>query len=835
MPIPSQTRAVLAKQEGNYRTISTVAAFKKSLVDNLYYARGQTAYSASQMDVYHALALTVRDYIMDRWRNSVDAYVKTTPKFVYYLSAEYLPGCQINNNLLYSGLNELARQAMSELGFDMDALLSCEVEPALGNGGMGRLAACYMDSMATLGIPAVSYGIHYEFGIFKQSFVNGWQVESPDEWLFHGNPWEFPQEDSLVKVKFGGNTERVSQSDGSYRVQWNPDETLMGEPCHFMVPGFHGGVVNLLRLWRARASKEFDFQLFDVGDYARAAEQKIYSENLTKVVYPNDNNPQGRELRLKQEYFFASCSLQDILRRFRTFNGGWDELPDKAVIQLNDTHPVVAIPELMRLLMDEGGLGWNQAWNITRRMFAYTCHTLMPEALEKWPVSLFARLLPRHMEIIYEINRIFLEEVQARFPGDPGRIGRMSIIEEGSERMIRMAYLASVGSFSVNGVAELHSELLHELVLHDFYEMWPEKFTNVTNGVSPRRFIFLANPSMTDLITSAIGDRWLTDLERLRELEPLASQTRFCKAWLKVKRDNKVRLADYVEKTLGIQINPDSMYDVLVKRLHEYKRQLLKALHIVTLYNRILDNPNLDIVPRTFIFGAKAAPGYQKAKLIIKLINSIGEVVNNDPAIAGKLKVVFMPNFNVAMGEMIYPAADLSEQISVAGKEASGTGNMKFALNGAVTIGTLDGANIEIRDRVGEDNFFLFGLTANEVVARKAQGYIPMQEYQRHSELKSAIDTIQSGRFSPNEPDLFRPIIDSLLYGDEYLVLADFPSYLDCQDQVDLAYRDGETWTCKAILNVARCGFFSSDRAVQEYSDKIWKARCVTLSDDPKC
>lgn len=831
MAISKSDRTILAKQEGNFRTIPTVAAFKKALIDNLYYERGQAAYSASQRDVYMALALTVRDYLMDRWRSSIDAYVKASPKFVYYLSAEYLPGCQLTSNLLYTGLTDIARQAMTELGFEFDQLLACEAEPALGNGGMGRLAACYMDSLATLGIPAVSYGIHYEFGIFKQAFNDGWQVESPDEWLYHGNPWEFPQEDNLVKIKFGGVTERIHQSDGSFRMHWHAGETVMGEPCHFLVPGYRGGNVNMLRLWRARASQEFDFQLFDVGDYARAAEQKIYSENITKVVYPNDNNPQGRELRLKQEYFFASCSLQDILRRFRSFNGSWEEFPDKVVIQLNDTHPVVAIPELMRLLIDEEGLGWEQAWEITRRTFAYTCHTLMPEALEKWPVSIFARLLPRHMEIIYEINHHFLEEVQARFPGDPGRVGKMSIIEEGPERMIRMAYLASVGSFSINGVAELHSELLHQLVLHDFYEMWPEKFINVTNGVSPRRFIFLANPRLTELITSAIGDRWLSNLERLRELEPLAVQPRFCNAWRAVKRENKVRLAAYIEQTLGIKVNPDSMFDVLVKRLHEYKRQLLDALHIVTLYNRLKANPELKIVPRTFIFGAKAAPGYHKAKMIIKLINSIADVINHDTEIGDQLKVVFLPNFNVTLGELIYPAADLSEQISVAGKEASGTGNMKFALNGAVTIGTLDGANIEIRERVGADNFFLFGLKTEEVFARKAQGYLPIQEYQRHAELKTALDTIRSGRFSPQQPDLFRPLTDSLLYEDEFMVLADFASYLACQDQVDLAYRDQDAWTRMSILNVARCGFFSSDRAVREYAEKIWKASGVTMSD----
>jgi starch phosphorylase len=832
MAIPHPNRHILARQEGSFRTIATVSEFKKTLVDNLYYERGQAAYSASTSDVYTALALTVRDYMMERWRNSVDAYVKKTPKFVYYLSAEYLPGRQITNNLLYSGLTEIACQAMQELGFDLDELLSCEMEPALGNGGMGRLAACYMDSLATLGVPSVAYGIHYEYGIFKQSFRNGWQVESPDEWLIRGNPWEFPQPDNLARVQFGGYTERIYRDDGTFFMRWHPDETILGEPCHFLVPGYHGGVVNMLRLWRARASKEFDFQLFDVGDYTRAAEQKIYSENITKVVYPNDNTPQGRELRLKQEYFFASCSLQDILRRFITFNNGWEEFPDKVVIQLNDTHPVVAIPELMRLLMDEHGLGWQTAWGITRKTFAYTCHTLMPEALEKWPVALFQRLLPRHMEIIYEINRCFLQEVAARYPGNVGRMGRMSLIEEGPERMVRMAYLAAVGSFSINGVADLHSNLLHELVLHDFYDLWPEKFTNVTNGVSPRRFIFLANPALTRLVTSQIGEAWLSDLERLRDLEPAAEQAGFRAAWREVKRENKVHLAEYIKENLGIVVDPDSMFDVLVKRLHEYKRQLLKALHIITLYNRIKANPDLGMVPRTFIFGAKAAPGYHKAKLIIKLINSIADVVNADPEVNGRLKVVFLPNFNVTLGEMIYPAADLSEQISVAGKEASGTGNMKFALNGAITIGTLDGANIEIRDRVGAENFFLFGLTTEEVFARKQAGYHPADEYQRNPDLKDAIDAIRSGVFSPEDPNLFRPITDSLLSDDEYMLLADFADYLAHQDEVAAVYRDEDRWTQMSILNTARCGYFSSDRSIQDYCDKIWKAERISLDSD---
>ncbi len=821
----TQRNQLLAAQPVRDRNFRTVADFKQALADNLYYTRGQAAPTASPQDVYAALAFTVRDYLVDRWQRTVAAYSQTSPKFVYYLSAEYLPGRQITQNLLYTGTADLARQALAELGYDLDQILELEPEPALGNGGLGRLAACYLDSLATLDIPSVAYGIHYEYGIFKQSIHDGWQTESPDDWLYYGNPWEFPQPDNLAHVGFGGHTEYIHDDRGGFHVHWTPAESILGEPSHVLVPGYGTGSINLLRLWRARASQELNLQLFDVGDYTHAAERKTYSENITKVLYPNDTTPQGRELRLKQQYFFACCSLQDITHRFLAFNAGWHQFPDKAVIQLNDTHPVVAIPELMRVLLDEHRLGWDEAWDITHRSFAYTCHTLMPEALEKWPVSLFERLLPRHLEIIYEINRRFLNEVRARFPGDEDRVRRMSLIEEAPERMIRMAYLATVGSFSVNGVAELHSHLLRDNVLRDFYDLWPEKFNNKTNGVTPRRFMRLANPPLSELISARIGAGWLTDLPRLQELEPYAEQADFRQAWREVKAHNKAALAKLIHDRTGVAVSPASLFDIMVKRLHEYKRQQLKVLHIITLYNRLCAQPELDTVPRTFIFGAKSAPGYQMAKLIIKLINSVGEVVNADHRVADRLKVIFMPNFNVTLGEKIYPAAELSEQISLAGLEASGTGNMKFALNGAVTIGTLDGANIEIRERVGVENFFLFGLTAEEVAALKARGYAPHEYVARNAELKQAIDQIASGYFSRGDKELFRPLVDGLLQRDPYLVTVDYAAFIARQDEVDLAYRDAESWTRKSVLNTARCGFFSSDRAVRQYCEDIWKIK----------
>ena len=809
----------------------SVKAFRDKFEHNLYYRRGQAVQSASENDSYMAFANTVRDRLIERWRKTTQAYYDTNPRFVYYLSAEYLIGRQLRQNMLYTNTTDIAREAVSYNGNNFDSLVAQDIEPGLGNGGLGRLAACFLDSMATLDIPNVGYGIRYQYGIFNQEIEQGWQVERPDEWLLLGNPWEFPQPDNMVEVKFGGHTESYTDEAGNYRVCWHPDYTVRGQPYHMLVPGYETETVNMLRLWAARASREFDFQLFNSGDYANAVDTKILSENITKVLYPNDNAPEGQKLRLKQQYFFVACSLHDIIRRFQLRNDDWEKFPEKVVIQLNDTHPVIGIPELMRLLLDNYQLDWDQAWRITTKTFAYTCHTLLPEALESWPVGLIQYLLPRHLEIIYEINHRFLEEVRHRFPNDPGKLERMSIIQEGDEKFVRMAQLAIVGSFSVNGVAQIQSDLLKERVFTDFYEMWPEKFNNKTNGVTPRRFMKIANPDLSDLISSKIGNGWLKDLDQLKQLEEFVDDVDFCREWQQVKQQNKQTLADYILQHNVIKVNPNSMFDIMVKRLHQYKRQHLKALHIITLYNRIKANPDIDIVPQTFIFGAKAAPGYFMAKRIIKLINSIGDVVNNDPDVRGRLKVIFLENFNVSLAQKIYPAANLSEQISLAGKEASGTGNMKFALNGALTIGTLDGANIEIRDLVGPDNFFLFGMTKDEVFAFREQGYNPQDFYHRNGELQQAIDQIASGYFSNGDTELFKPIVDTLMYHDPFMLFADYASYIEAQDRAAFAFRDQQKWARMSILNVARCGFFSSDRTMREYCEDIWKVEPVKIAD----
>ena len=811
---------------------NTQEAFAQAFADNLYYTSGQAIYTATSHDLYMALSHTVRDYMMFNWQKNVDAYFRQNPKFVYYLSAEYLIGQQLEKNLHYTGTYAFARETMRQHNIDLGDLSRLDIEPGLGNGGLGRLSACFMDSLATLNIPAVGYGIRYEYGIFRQSFRDGWQVESPDEWLYYGNPWEFPQPDDMVEVGFGGHTENYHNSEGKYCVRWIPGQTIMGQPYHTLVPGYRTKTVNMLRLWGARATREFDLQLFDVGDYTRAVEQKTSSENVTKVLYPNDNTPQGKELRLKQQYFFVACSLNNIIKRFMIKNAEWEELPAVAVIHLNDSHPVIAIAELMRLLIDLHHLPWNRAWDITTRTFAATQHTLLPEALEKWPVWLLERVLPRHLEIIFEINHRFLDEVRMSYPNDLERVARLSIIEEGPEKQVRMANLACVGSYSINGVAELQSELLRTKVFPDFADMMPQKFGNKTNGVTPRRFIQLANPILADLITDKIGAGWLSDLEALRGLEAFVDDPGFRQDWRAMKTANKVQLADYIESVLGLSVNTESMFDVMVKRLHEYKRQLLKTLHIIHLYQRLKTDRATTLDPITFVFGAKAAPGYYMAKLIIKLINSVAEVVNRDPASADILRVVFIPNFNVTAGQLIYPAADISEQISLAGKEASGTGNMKFALNGALTVGTLDGANIEIRDRVGAENFFLFGLTTEEVYRAKAGGYHPWHYYERNDDLRMAIDWIASGQFSGGDTQLFRPIVDSLLHHDEYMLCADFAGYLECQKAALAAFADREHWTTMSILNAARSGFFSSDRTIAEYNRDIWRASTLELDDD---
>ena len=820
----------------NFENITPVEhsqeGFAQAFANNLYYTRGQAIYTATNHDLYQALAHTVRDYMMFNWQKNVDAYFRQNPKFVYYLSAEYLLGEQLHRNLHYTNTYDFASETMRQHDIKLADLIEQDIEPGLGNGGLGRLAACFMDSLATLNIPAVGYGIRYEYGIFRQSFRDGWQVESPDEWLYFGNPWEYAQADDMVEVGFGGCSENYRDNDGNYRVRWNPAQTIMGQPYHTLVPGFRTKTVNMLRLWSARATREFDLQLFDVGDYSRAVEQKTSSENVTKVLYPNDNTPQGKELRLKQQYFFVACSLDNIIKRFMIKNVEWDELPDVAVIHLNDSHPVIAIAELMRLLVDVYHLAWGRAWKITTGTFASTQHTLLPEALEKWPVWLMERVLPRHLEIIYEINHRFLDAARMTFPNDAGRIAKLSIIEEGAEKQVRMANLACVGSFSINGVAELQSKLLRTQVFPDFAEMMPEKFSNKTNGVTPRRWLQLANPILTDLISDRIGEGWQSDLEQLRQLEDHVNDDSFRQAWRAMKKANKVQLANFIEGKLEQSINTDSVFDVMVKRLHEYKRQLLKTLHIVYLYQRLKTESATEQDPITFIFGAKAAPGYYMAKLIIKLINSVAEVVNRDPVSADRLRVVFIPNFNVTVGQLIYPAANLSEQISLAGKEASGTGNMKFALNGALTIGTLDGANIEIRERVGEENFFLFGLTANEVFAARDGGYHPWHFYEKNADLRQAIDWIANGHFSGGDTEIFKPIVDSLLHHDEYMICADFAAYLSCHERAMQAYADSEAWTTMSILNSARSGFFSSDRTIAEYNRDIWHASILDLGEN---
>jgi starch phosphorylase len=801
----------------------TVEDFHQLLVQNLYHSHGQAMQSASIHDAYMALCYTVRDFLIERWRKTADTRYESNPKYVYYLSAEYLLGKQLPQNLLYTNTYDTAREAMAKYNIQLEDLLKLDPEPGLGNGGLGRLAACFLDSLATMEIPATGYGIRYEFGIFQQTFEDGWQVERPDEWTLLGYPWEFAQSDDLVTVGFGGYSETYRDQHDHHRVRWNPAETVLGEPCTQLVPAFNARTVNILRLWRARASQEFDFRLFNEGDYTRAVQQKVLSETLSKVLYPNDATSQGKELRLRQQYFFVACSLRDIIRRFHLRNDDWNEFPNKVAIQLNDTHPVVAIPELMRILVDENHMDWQRAWEITQGTFAYTCHTLLPEALEKWPVEMFGRLLPRHLEIIYEINHRFLDQVRMRFPRDEGRVSRMSLIENGPHDQIRMAHLATVGSFAVNGVAELQSRLLRENTLHDFAEMWPDRFQNKTNGVTPRRFMRLANPRLSELITSTLGsDAWLNDLDRLSELEPHADEPAFREEWRGIKQQNKAELIDLLQSQMQIELDANSMFDVLVKRLHEYKRQLLKVMHVIWLYHRMKENPSAGFTPRTFVFGAKAAPGYFMAKRIIKLIHSVADVVNCDPDVRDRMHVVYPANFNVSLAEKIYPAADVSEQISLAGKEASGTGNMKFALNGAVTVGTLDGANVEIRDLVGEENFFLFGLTTEEVFAMKGDGYNPMDYYHGNPELKAVLDAISSGDFSHGDRELFRPIVESLLFHDEYLLLADFASYVECSERAAAAYGDPDRWFRMSILNTARCGFFSSDRSMREYCSEIW-------------
>jgi starch phosphorylase len=826
----AETRALERSRDlPNSRTATDVDSLRRAFADHLQFSQGKDEHTATARDRYLAVASTVRDRLMRRWVQTQQAYYKSDAKRVYYLSLEFLMGKALENNLLNLGLVDPMRDALSGLGLDLNELFDQEPDAGLGNGGLGRLAACFLDSMATLALPAYGYGIRYEFGIFDQEIRDGWQVERPEEWLRYGNAWEIARPEYVVPVSFYGRTEHGADERGRLRVRWVDCRHVLGMPYDTPIAGFRNHTVNTLRLWRARASQEFDLSDFNAGDYLAAVEDKNISENISKVLYPNDLTVMGKELRLQQQYFFVACSIHDLVHRYLKTHDSFDGFADKTAIQLNDTHPAIAIAELMRVFVDDHGLEWDAAWETCRAVFGYTNHTLLPEALERWPLDLFGRVLPRHLEIILELNRRFLDGLRGA-GADPGAVSRMSLVEEGPVRQVRMANLAVLGAHSVNGVAALHTELLKSDLFGDFHRLWPERFNNKTNGVTPRRWLLQANPDLASLVTECIGPGWETDLGELRRLEPLADDASFRRRFREVKRANKERLAEIVKRENGLTVDVDSIFDVQVKRLHEYKRQHLAVLHVVDRYLRMKADPSYDPVPRTVIFGGKAAPGYAMAKWIIKLINSVAEVVNHDLDVRGRLAVVFLRNYRVSLAERIFPAADLSEQISTAGKEASGTGNMKFAMNGALTIGTLDGANVEIREEVGPENFFLFGLSVEQVKELRRSGYNPWEYYRGDRDLKAVVDAIAAGAFSPGQPKLFEPIVGSLLHGgDPYLALADFRSYADGQAEVDRAWLDRERWTRMAVLNVARSGKFSSDRTIREYAEEIWKVKPVPV------
>jgi len=808
-----------------------VAELKQSFLDSLFCNLGRIPSAATPHDLYTALALAIRDRVHNRGVQTLEIYRELDARMVAYLSAEYLPGPHLANNLLNLGIWDQTRQAVEELGCDLDFLRQQEEEPGLGNGGLGRLASCFMDSLASLEIPAIGYGLRYEFGIFDQIIRNGKQVEITDKWLRYGNPWEIVRPELTYEVQLGGHTESWTDENGRYRVRWMPEHIVQGIAYDTPVLGFRVNTCNRMRLWKAEAVESFDFSAFNHGDYYRAVHDKMFSENITKVLYPNDEEIQGKNLRLEQQYFLVTCSLQDMLRVHQLVGRPVHQFHEKWAVQLNDTHPSLAIVELMRLLVDVYLVDWETAWQVTKSTFSYTNHTLLPEALEKWPVSLFGTLLPRHLEIIYEINRRFLEEVSFQFPKDDARLARISLIDETGERSVRMAHLAAVGSRHINGVARLHSDLLKQRVLHDFAQLWPDKFCSITNGVTPRRFMAVANQPLAKLITRCLGDGWLKNLDELHRLEPLADDTAFRDEWRTVKLAAKQRLAAWISNHTGESVDPASMFDIHAKRIHEYKRQHLNALNILTLYFRLKRNPQAVVPKRTFIFAGKAAPSYAMAKLIIEFINAVADLVNRDPEIHNRLKVIFCPDFNVMNAQFIYPAADVSEQISTAGKEASGTGNMKFALNGALTIGTLDGANVEIREEVCADNFFLFGLTAEQVFECQSQGYRPHAIYERNSALHEVIDFIAAGGLSNGERDVFRPLVDNLLQNDPFLVLADYQAYVDCQEQISARWQNPEMWTRQSILTVSRMGKFSSDRAIREYAEHIWQISPMPIPD----
>jgi len=795
---------------------------KQSINERLFYSLGKDKYTATDWDRYESVAYAVRDRLIERWLQTQQKYYNDDVKRVYYLSMEFLIGRTLGNSILNLDIEEETKNALKELGYSLEDLIEKEWDAGLGNGGLGRLAACFLDSMATLAIPAYGYGIRYEYGIFYQNIADGYQVETSDNWLDYGNPWEIPRTEDTFPVRFYGKVKQYTDNFGKQHFEWVDSEEVQAIPYDIPVPGYQNEIVNTMRLWSAKAGKEFDLTDFNTGDYYGAVEQKNQSELISKVLYPNDEKIEGRELRLKQEYFFVSATLQDAIRRYKKHRNTFDDFADKVAFQLNDTHPAIAVPELMRMFLDEEHLSWDKAWDITTKVFSYTNHTLLPEALEKWPLDLFSRVLPRHILLIYEINRRFLERVAFFFPGDFERQARMSLIEEGSLRYVRMAHLAIVGSHSVNGVAAMHSELVKNVLFKDFYQMCPQKFNNKTNGITPRRWIQLSNPSLSQIITDKIGEAWMTDLTKLKELEKYAEDKEFHKLWRASKKENKKQLAKYIYQKNGIQINVDSIFDVQIKRIHEYKRQLMNILYAISMYLYIIDNPKDEFIPRTIIIGGKAAPGYHAAKLIIKLIHSVGNIINNDPRVGDKLNIVFIRNYGVSIAEKIVPATDLSEQISTAGKEASGTGNMKFMLNGALTIGTLDGANVEMAEEVKSNNIFIFGNTIEEINELKKNGYNPKDYYNENTLLKRIIDMIYDGYFSPEQPDLFHSLIDTLMNHDPYFVFADFQSYHDRQIDVAECYKKPFEWTKKSILNTAASGKFSSDRTIKEYANEIW-------------
>ncbi len=811
------------------RTGGSVAEIKQAILDNLICIQCRFPPVATRNDYYLAVAYAVRDRMLSRWAKTAHTYFQKASRTVCYLSAEFLLGPHLENNMINLGIYEDVRRAAEELGLNLRELLEQEEEPGLGNGGLGRLAACYLDSLATLNIPAIGYGIRYEFGIFTQKISDGWQEEVADQWLRKGNPWEIPRPEIAYDVPFGGRTEGGFDSSGRFRPRWIPDRLVRGVAYDTMISGYDSPSVIMLRLFRAGATTSFDFRSFNAGDYYGAVHEKIGSENLTKVLYPNDEPQAGKQLRLMQQFFFVSCALQDMIRIYLQRESDLTGFHEKYAVQLNDTHPSIGVAELMRLLMDVHGMEWDAAWRVTEETFCYTNHTLLSEALEKWPVPLFQSLLPRHLEIILEINRRFLATVRSAYPGDEALVQRVSLIDEWGERHVRMANLACVGSRRINGVAQLHTDLLCEQVLCDFHRISPGKFLNVTNGVTPRRFVVQSNPGLTALISERIGKGWIKDLSALRELEEAAGDAAFLDAWRAVKLDNKRLLSDVIRQRTGVTVNPESLFDVQVKRIHEYKRQHLNVLHVISLYNRICRDLTEGVPPRTVIFGGKAAPGYFMAKLIIKLIHSVAETVNGDPRVKDLLRIVFLPNYNVKNARHVYPAADLSEQISTAGKEASGTGNMKFSMNGALTIGTLDGANVEIREEVGAGNFFLFGLTAEEVARKRAEGYRPQEAIAADEGLREAIEMIEGGLFSRGDRGLFRPLTESLRRRDEYLLCADYPAYMNCQERVGRAFLNEREWQRMSVLNVARIGKFSSDRAIREYCGSVWNIEPVAI------